>query len=117
MTTTPDHPVDDSRPRVLVCRGCCCGSEQKHPDVDHDEQIAEISSVARTRVVDCVDECTYSNVVVVRPRPGESVWFGRLNSAVLTRELRNWLDAGAPRPLPPILDVFSFEPRSRAATE
>ncbi|MEM9563533.1 MAG: (2Fe-2S) ferredoxin domain-containing protein [Actinomycetota bacterium] len=117
MTSAADRSNVDTRPRVLVCRGCCCGSERKHPDVDHEEQIVAISSVARTRVVDCVDECTYSNVVVVRPKPGESVWLGRLNSAMLTAELCDWLDAGAPQPLPPILEVFSFEPRNRTATE
>ncbi|MEM7327041.1 MAG: (2Fe-2S) ferredoxin domain-containing protein [Actinomycetota bacterium] len=104
----------DAGPRVLICRGCCCGTTRKHPDIDHDEQIEAISSVARTRVVDCIDECLYSNVVVVRPTPGESVWFGRLNSTLLTAELCEWLEDGAPLPLPPILDVYSFEPRNGA---
>ena len=117
MTTTPHRSDEEAWPRVLVCRGCCCGSERKHPDVDHDEQVAEISAVARTRVVECVDECLYSNVVIVRPGPGESIWLGRLNSATLTAELCDWLDAGAPQPLPPILEVFSFERHNRAAAE
>jgi hypothetical protein len=114
MRDIPDPAADDQTPRVLICRGCCCGSADKHPDTDHDEQVAAISSVAHTRIVDCLDECLYSNVVVVRPSPGESVWLGRLNSSTLTSELCDWLDAGAPQPLPPILDVFAFTPRGRA---
>ena len=27
---------------VVVCRGCCCGTETKHPDVDHDGQVAQL---------------------------------------------------------------------------
>ncbi len=59
------------------------------------------------------DECLYSNVVVVRPGPGRSVWLGRLTSTIVTEELCEWLDAGAPEPLPPILDVYAFSPRAR----
>ncbi|MEM7341596.1 MAG: (2Fe-2S) ferredoxin domain-containing protein [Actinomycetota bacterium] len=98
-------------PSVLICRGCCCGSSRKHPEIDHDAQVEAISAVARTRVVDCVDECSYSNVVIVRPEPGRSIWFGRLTSEVATDELCEWLEAGAPLPLPPILDVFDFVPQ------
>ncbi|MEM7275783.1 MAG: hypothetical protein AAF547_22095 [Actinomycetota bacterium] len=111
----PTTSGDGENPRVLICRGCCCGSDRKHPDLDHDRQVAAISAVAHTRVVDCVDECSYSNLVIVRPEPGQSIWLGRLNSPLLTEELCEWLDAGAPQPLPPVLEVFSFEPSSRSA--
>ncbi|MEM8925894.1 MAG: (2Fe-2S) ferredoxin domain-containing protein [Actinomycetota bacterium] len=116
MTGVGDRRLASERgqPRVLVCRGCCCGSERKHPDIDHDEQVVAISSVAHARVVDCVDECKQSNVVIVRPRPGESIWFGRLNSDALTEELCEWLGEGAPMPLPPVLEVFAFERQRRA---
>lgn len=73
-----------------------------------------ISSVARARVVDCVDECSYSNLVIVRPTPGESIWFGRLNNPALTAELCEWLEAGAPLPLPSVLDLYRFEPQNQA---
>ena len=33
--------------RVLVCRGCCCGTEHEHPDVDHDAQVEALRAVAR----------------------------------------------------------------------
>jgi hypothetical protein len=101
-------------PRVLICRGCCCGSTRKHPDIDHEAQTAAISSVSQARVVDCVGECSFSNLVVVRPKPGQSVWLGRLNSDLLTQELCAWLEAGAPLPLPPVLEVFSFTPSTKA---
>lgn len=109
----PDARTARPSPRVLVCRGCCCGSTRKHPEIDHEEQVVAISSVARTRVVDCVDECSHSNLVIVRPRPGESIWLGSLNSDTLTDELCDWLDASAPMPLPANLEALAFERRRR----
>ena len=106
--------ASDFSTRVLVCRGCCCGSERKHPAIDHDEQIVEISAVARTRVVDCVDECSHSNVVIVRSGPGTSVWLGGINSPVITSVLCEWLAAGAALPAPPVLQSKIFSRRSEA---
>ncbi|MFY1632080.1 hypothetical protein ACN27F_02145 [Solwaraspora sp. WMMB335] len=55
---------------VTVCRGCCCGTSRKHPDVDHDGQLRALrASGARVRVVDCLNTCERSNVVVVQPVP------------------------------------------------
>ena len=94
-----------SRPRgafsVLVCRGCCCGTSRKHPDVDHDAQVAVLSSGAlrgggRCRVVDCLDECSASNVVVVRRHDGHpAIWLGGVLSADDTAAVAEWLAAGA----------------------
>jgi len=87
---------------VLVCRGCCCGTERKHPDVDHDAQLDALSASARAggghcRVVDCVDECWASNVVVVR-RSGAhapTAWLGGVLTDEQTRAVADWLSAGA----------------------
>ena len=100
--------------RVLICRACCCGTERKHPGFDHDGQIAAISAVARTRVVDCVDECARSNVVVVRPGDGSSVWLGGINSNSLNAALCEWLADGAPQPPPAAPEAQVFIPRSGA---
>lgn len=98
--------------RVLVCRGCCCGTSGKHPDVDHAAQLEAIAAVARTRVVDCVDECSRSNVVIVRPGDGTTLWFGGILDRITNDELCNWLAAGAPQPVPDHLAGRIFVRRS-----
>ncbi len=103
-------PVDEPMSvRVLICRGCCCGTARKHPDTDHDAQLAALSASARVRVVDCVDECSRSNVIIVRPGDGTSVWFGRVLDEATTAAMCDWLIAGAPRPVPAHLASFVFE--------
>ena len=100
--------------RVQICRGCCCGTERKHPGTDHDGQLAAISAVARTRVVDCLDECVHSNVVVVRRGDGSSVWLSGINDAALTDSVCEWLAGGASQPPPPDLQSRVFVRRSAA---
>jgi hypothetical protein len=58
---------------VQVCRGCCCGSLRKHPEVDHDAQLAtwrRAAAVAGTRlhVTGCQGLCSHSNLVTLRHR-------------------------------------------------
>lgn len=101
-------------PRVLVCRGCCCGTERKHPDVDHDAQLAALQAVARVRVVDCVDECAQSNVVVVRPGDGRSIWFGRILDEQVTSALCGWLAGGARNAVPDDLVGHTFARGAKA---
>ncbi|MEM8903362.1 MAG: (2Fe-2S) ferredoxin domain-containing protein, partial [Actinomycetota bacterium] len=90
-------------PSVLVCRGCCCGTERKHPDVDHDahrERLREAAERAggRIRTVDCVGPCERSNVVIVR-RGTERHWFGEVNHDDEVERLGEWIAAGASGPL------------------
>jgi hypothetical protein len=86
---------------VLVCRGCCCGTSRKHPAVDHEMQVATLSTAARQgggrcRVVDCLDECSASNVVVVRRRDGHpAIWLGSVLSVDDTAAVADWLAQGA----------------------
>lgn len=98
--------------RVLVCRGCCCGTERKHPAVDHEAQLAAIGQVATARVVGCVDECARSNVIIVRPGDGTSIWLGGILTAAETAAVCEWLADGAPRPVPANLAGRVFERRS-----
>ena len=114
MSKAPSDVASHACVRVLLCRGCCCGTERKHPTTDHDGQIVAISSVARTRVVDCVDRCAHSNVVIVRPGDGSSVWLGGINDAALTDAVCEWLADGAPQPPPPDLRSRVLIPRSSA---
>ncbi len=111
---------------VLLCRGCCCGTAAKHPRLDHDAQqdLLEAAADARpdvaVRVVDCLDECDRSNVVVVR-RPGRparerDTWFGGVLSERATTALVGWVAAGAPEVVPPALAGLRFRhlpPRRR----
>lgn len=88
---------------VLVCRGCCCGS-QKHPEVDHDAQVAALEAAvtrtagARLRVVDCLLTCDRSNVVLVRgaARGSRPVWLGGMVTELRTKALCDWIEAGGP---------------------
>ena len=108
MRRVPGARASGASVRVQICRGCCCGTERKHPGVDHDGQIAAISAIAPTRIVDCVGECAYSNVVIVRPDDGPSVWLGGINNPALTSAVCDWLIDGASQPPPPILQSRVF---------
>ena len=65
----------------MVCRGCCCGTVAKHPDVDHGAQLEALRAALPTEVrsrlwtVDCIGSCERSNVVVVRNAESRR-WFG-----------------------------------------
>lgn len=93
---------------VLVCRACCCGRASKHPEIDHDLQVEQIRAAvalladARFRVVDCLDVCARSNVVVIRDRRLEtaperrSLWLGGITTDSLTVALCDWIATGGP---------------------
>ena len=107
---------------VTVCRGCCCGTQAKHPDIDHDGQVDQLrhglDGTARVRVSDCLDACERSNVVVVTPSPagrragGRAVWLGEVLDPVSTADIARWASAGGPglADRPQALDVHYFRP-------
>jgi predicted metal-binding protein len=111
--------VPDPQVTVMLCRGCCCGSERKHPSTDHDGQRAVLEAVAspavRVRVVDCIDRCERSNVVLVRERlaPGRrrDTWFGGVHYRAHTSALAEWVDDGCPAELPADLARLRIPPR------
>ncbi|MFJ8958043.1 hypothetical protein ACIRG5_01580 [Lentzea sp. NPDC102401] len=89
--------------RITVCRGCCCGTERKHPEVDHDRQLQALrAKLADVRVADCLDACEVSNVVVVQPSPAargagaKPVWVGSVLDDDAVRGVIDWVDAGGP---------------------
>jgi hypothetical protein len=97
---------------VLLCRGCCCGTAEKHPRTDHDAQRDALlecggSAGVRVRVVDCLDHCDRSNVVLVRDftvgRRPRDTWLGGVLNPTTTERLAAWVqDGGAlPRDLEP----------------
>jgi hypothetical protein len=115
---------------VLLCRGCCCGTAAKHPQLDHEGQLDQLEAAAEqapgveVRVVDCLDECDRSNVAVLRRRGGRpaerDTWLGGLLTGRATGELARWLRDGGAHALPPAVAGLRFRhvpPRRRARAD
>jgi (2Fe-2S) ferredoxin len=84
---------------TVVCRGCCCGSSGKHPGVDHAAQLEQMSRRSNLVRSACLEMCEHSNVMVVLS--GERVtWLGSVLAAHDTEAVADWLDRGAPPPVP-----------------
>ncbi|MGI5215593.1 hypothetical protein [Plantactinospora sp. CA-290183] len=108
--TVPGAGVDRAPDRlgcsVTLCRGCCCGTVRKHPDVDHPGQLARLRAALgpanRVRVSDCLNVCDRSNVLVVQPAPAarragaRPVWLAEMLTGELLDDLVDWVDAGGP---------------------
>jgi hypothetical protein len=99
---------------VLVCRGCCCGTEEKHPSVDHDRQADLLRQAAdavggRLRTVDCLGPCDRSNVVVVRSGTRRR-WFGSILDEATTSALAAWVRDGAATAPPSLIRDLEFSP-------
>lgn len=99
------------QPSLTVCRGCCCGTTKKHPDVNHDQQLNRLRAALgaeRVRVVtDCLGPCERSNVMVVVPSPvsrlfgGRPAWIGQVLDEDTVTDLIAWLADGGPGPALP----------------
>jgi hypothetical protein len=118
MRTT--HRVRPSGPRVLICRGCCCGTVRKHPTVDHDAQVTALHAAVRghgsVATVDCLGRCDRSNVVVVKRSRCRALWIGPVLDDAATDALARWLQDGAPDPVPAEIDALVFERRVAKST-
>jgi predicted metal-binding protein len=109
---------EDPRVTVTLCRGCCCGSLRKHPSTDHEGQRSRLEEAAsdrvRVQVVDCIDRCERSNVVLVRERlgPGQrrDTWFGNLHYRAHTTALVEWIALGCPDDVPTELGRLRIPP-------
>ncbi|GGK40446.1 hypothetical protein GCM10010124_36520 [Pilimelia terevasa] len=122
----------ETRSGVVLCRGCCCGSAAKHPDVDHAGELADLRALSdrhpdllTVRTSECLGPCAEANVLVVRPsrtgrrRGGTTVWFSALDPDARAA-LSRWLADGGPgrAPLPAGLAPFQMHrPRGRSLTE
>jgi (2Fe-2S) ferredoxin len=114
-------------PDVVLCRGCCCGTDGKHPEVDHGAQRRALEAAARRSgarlvVADCLDACDRSNVVVVRPRgrgTPRPVWLGDVLDDERTSAVAAWASAGGPgaAPLPEVLGACVFTPTRHSRQE
>jgi len=98
---------------VVVCRGCCCGTQAKHPDVHHAAHLARLRDIAdetggRLRVTGCLGNCERSNTIVVIPTAagrragGRVTWLGTMLDSVAIETLAQWVRSGGPglAPLP-----------------
>jgi hypothetical protein len=91
---------------VRVCRDCCCGTERKHPGVDHDGLLArlEVGTRGSARVLRsaCLLACDESNVVVVTPsvtgrRAGaRPVWVRGVLDQDAVDAITGWVALGGP---------------------
>jgi hypothetical protein len=109
---------------VLVCRGCCCGTQD---GIDHDRHLAIIreapkNAAGRIKVTNCIGPCDRKNVVVVRTRQHDDRWRSRYFAAVNDSEveaLRLWFASGTVQAAePPELANIRFNwpiPRPRPA--
>jgi hypothetical protein len=99
---------------VLVCRGCCCGSSDKHPGIDHGGHYRILAGAAaagglRVRVTDCLGCCERSNVVVVRAGTDRH-WFAGVLDDEAVEALAAWLATGLASSPPAVLAARAFRP-------
>jgi hypothetical protein len=100
--------ADDGRVGIVVCRGCCCGSPEKRPEVDHagrlnrwERFVRDRPTAASVRTSPCLGPCEHADVVVVLPSPAarrrgaRPVWFGLVDDHAFGR-LLSWVDEGGP---------------------
>ncbi|MER5970697.1 (2Fe-2S) ferredoxin domain-containing protein [Streptomyces sp. NPDC002055] len=109
---------------VVVCRGCCCGNERKHPTTDHRWQLARLEAAAAesggrlsVRTTDCLGPCAQANIVVVQPsaegrrKGGRATWIGFAMDDDCTDDILSWVAAGGPGEAePPATLTLQFVP-------
>jgi len=68
------------------------------------------------RVVGCVDECSRSNVVIVRPAgsSSETTWIGGVLDDDVVQALCGWISVGATAPRPPDIAARVFHRAAQA---
>jgi hypothetical protein len=98
--------IPDGMCTVRVCRDCCCGTESKHPGVDHDRLLhaLEVGTRGHARVLPsaCLLACDESNVVVLTPSPagrragGRPVWLRAVLDDEAVDAITAWVARGGP---------------------
>ena len=112
---------------VVLCRGCCCGTERKRPGVDHQGQLERLRQAARESdgrlallTTDCLGPCSQAKIVVLRPSAagrragGRAVWIGEVLSEERVADILRWAAAGGPGMAPPpatLVEHFIDPPR------
>ncbi|GAA1313920.1 hypothetical protein [Saccharothrix xinjiangensis] len=103
--------MSHGRPRVTLCRACCCGTRPKHSAADHEQRVRALSGASDgavdVRQSDCLGACDDSDIVVVHPSPtaraagAKPVWLGRISDDDALEDLADWLRSGGPGAAPP----------------
>lgn len=104
---------------VLVCRGCCCGTDDGTRAVDHVEILrgaAQRLPAGRLTLTNCLGPCSERDIVAVRhrdtDRPGRplaTTWFRLVDDAAV-EALRCWITAGATGDVPAPITANVFDP-------
>ncbi|GAA2747039.1 hypothetical protein GCM10009868_34870 [Terrabacter aerolatus] len=131
MTAHGNASADSGSARTCIvraCRDCCCGTERKHPGVDHDGLLDRLQAGTRgsARVLRsaCLLACEESNVVVVTPSTegrqagGRPVWVRGVLDDASVDAVTGWVTEGGPgvAPLPSELDDRVFAPSGLSLT-
>jgi (2Fe-2S) ferredoxin len=126
MSAASRRAAPPGRCAVTICHGCCCGTLDKHAEVDsagHRDRLLRLADqlpeMLRVQVSDCLDVCERSNVLVVRPSPAgrrrgaRPVWLGGLLADVQLEAVTAWLRDGGPgvSDPPAVLRPLVFTPR------
>ncbi len=109
-------------PTVTVCRGCCCGTHKKHPDVDHDaqldllrESVGDSARVRNQRLPRRLQAIQRHRGVAVpcRTRRGRSTGVAqKVLTVSAMRDIGEWLHAGGPGAAtpPPAVEHLVYRP-------
>lgn len=103
---------------VLVCRGCCCGTD----DVERaEDQVATLRDAVselpkgRVTLTNCLGPCSERDIVAVRhrdtDRPGRplaTTWFRHVDDAAIAA-LCKWVATGADGDVPHRLQIHLFD--------
>ena len=108
--------------QVALCRGCCCGAEEKgHPNVPVEWMKDEWKKRGLKRSIQltisgCLGPCDLSNVVSISSAR-QTVWLGRLRDFASYAALLEWSlasrEAGHALPLTRELSELRFDPFRR----
>ena len=104
---------------VLVCRGCCCGTDDEERA---GRQVETLGAAARSRpkgrltLTNCLGPCSERDIVAVRhrdtDRPGKplaTTWFRHVDDRAVAA-LAAWVEDGAVAPVPDALAAHHFDP-------
>lgn len=111
--------------RVVLCRGCCCGTPHAQaPGFDHPAQLRALKAAVKSnaeaelKTVSCLNHCSRANIVVLSGgralrRP---TWLGDMADPQATKELCAWISSGARDALPKAVVAHEMDPREQQST-
>ena len=106
---------------LTVCRGCCCGTDNKKQAAARLDYLRQRLPSVELRTSDCLGPCANKDVIVVHPQSGQRkqgekpAWLGSMHTTSALDDLIGWLDAGGPGAalIPVNLTVNVFRPPAK----